>query len=299
MLFACTDHSSNKAQQTPRNNTAARVVSLDVCADQYALELLPAAHIAALSPDAVSDFSYHQDKARTHKTVRPRAEDILALKPDIVLRAHGGGPNAARLFEAAGIDVVNIGWVNTLEGDAQGSVIDTLRTVAQDLNQAPVGERLITQYEQRLTALKDSRTTASQTALYVTPYGATTGTDSLIHDLIELGGYENYQKGRGWASLPLERLTQDEPDIILTSFFDSHDSVSAHWSPSRHPIIRRMMDERPSVDLKGAWTSCNAWFVLDVAEAIQSARLKAARLEAAHLESARLGRTKSPQGLIQ
>ena len=270
LLSSCT----KQTVKTPSNSDTPRIVSLDVCADQYALALLPSDHIAALSPDADSDFSYHQDKARSHSSVRPRAEDILALKPDIVLRAYGGGPNATRMFEAAGIEVVNIGWVNTLEGDTQGSVIDTLRTVAEDLNQASTGERLITQYEQRLTALKDTHNTTRDTALYVTPYGATTGTGSLVHDLIILGGYANYQQRAGWASLPLERLTQDQPDIILTSFFDSHGSVSAHWSPSRHPIIRRMMDQIPSVNLKGAWTSCNAWFALDVAEAIQSARLE-------------------------
>ena len=271
--------SSCQGQSVSTSETRAtpKIISLDVCADQYALELLPSEHIAALSPDAVSDFSYHQDKARAHRVVRPRAEDILALKPDIVLRAYGGGPNATRLFEAAGIKVVNIGWVDRLAGDDAGSVVATLRDIAQKLNQASTGERLISQYKQRLANLVDN-TDPHQTALYVTPYGATTGPNSLIHDLITLGGYENYQQRSGWSPLPLERLTQDQPDIILTSFFDSHDQLSAHWSPSRHPLIKHMMTDRPTIDLKGAWTSCNAWFVLDAAEAIQAVRLEQAEL---------------------
>jgi len=91
------------AANAPRPiNPAPKIVSLDFCADQYALELLPRSQILALSPDALAKFSYHKDRAQNIPTVRPRAEDILALKPDLIIRSYGGGPRTAKMFEAAG-----------------------------------------------------------------------------------------------------------------------------------------------------------------------------------------------------
>ncbi len=61
-----------------------RIVSLDYCADQYVLKLVEPQRILALSPDAEKSFSYMREAARALPKVRPRAEDVLVLKPDLV-----------------------------------------------------------------------------------------------------------------------------------------------------------------------------------------------------------------------
>ena len=53
-----------------------KVVSLDYCADQFVLKLLPRASILALSPDAHRDFSYMRDAVDGLRQVRPIAEEI-------------------------------------------------------------------------------------------------------------------------------------------------------------------------------------------------------------------------------
>jgi len=87
-----------------------RIVSLDYCADQFVLKFAPQEHILAVSPDAGKDFSYMRDAAVGIPTVRPVAEDILALKPDLVVRAYGGGPGVTALLQRAGIEVLDVGW---------------------------------------------------------------------------------------------------------------------------------------------------------------------------------------------
>ena len=78
---------------------ASRIVSLDYCADQFVLGLADRERILALSPDAGKDFSYLRAEASGLPTVRPRSEDVLALRPDLVVRNYGGGPRAAAFFE--------------------------------------------------------------------------------------------------------------------------------------------------------------------------------------------------------
>ena len=79
-----------------------RIVSLDFCADQYVLKLADREQILAVSPDAVREFSYMRETAQGLPTVRSVAEDVLILKPDLVVRSYGGGPKAGDFFERAG-----------------------------------------------------------------------------------------------------------------------------------------------------------------------------------------------------
>ena len=267
-LCACAPISADKDMKAI---AAPRIVSLDFCADQYALELLPKSQILALSPDARTDFSYHKTRAAGVAQVRPRAEDVLALKPDLVLRSYGGGPQAARLYKAAGVPVINIGWANHLRGESEGSVSALMRDVAAQLKVSDKGEALIQNYHARLAALSAEGQNRSH-ALYMTPYGVTTGPGSLVHDMIELAGFENFESRAGWRPLPLERLTSERPEFVITGFFDSHQSQTANWSSMRHPIAKAALEASDAISLKGAWTSCGAWFLLDAVEEMQAAK---------------------------
>jgi len=267
-LFCVLGCKPSPLTKAPHNiNSAPKIVSLDFCADQYVLELLPPHQILALSPDARAEFSYHKDRAHNIPSVRPRTEDILALKPDLIIRSYGGGPNAGKMFKAAGIPVVNIGWANQLSGEGDGSVISVMRQTAHALGQTEKGAHLIKIYQSRLKRLT-AQGPKDKSALYMTPYGVTTGPGSLVDQLITLAGYHNFQTQTGWHPIPLERLTSETPDHVITSFFDSHNQITAHWSAMRHPVARRALSGQKALPLKGAWTSCGAWFLMDAAEAL-------------------------------
>jgi len=109
------------------------------------------------------------------------------------------------------------------------------------------------------------------TLLYATPGGVTTGPGSLIHELIELAGYRNFQTEPGWQPLPLERLAYEKPDRVAVAWFGRRDYNPDQWSAARHPLMRTA-SEHPIIGLEGAWTACGGWFVLDAAEAMARAR---------------------------
>ena len=101
LLAACTGERPLPQADLPASPM--RIVSLDFCADQYVLKLADRENILALSPEATMTHSYLREAAKGVPTVRPFAEDALALAPDLIVRSYGGGPNAERFFEQAGI----------------------------------------------------------------------------------------------------------------------------------------------------------------------------------------------------
>ena len=238
-----------------------RVASLDVCADQYVLKLLERERILAVSPDATASFSYMRDAARGLRVVRPVAEDVLVLKPDLVVRAYGGGPNATAFFERAGVPVLTIGWATDIPG-----VFDIIESTAAGLAERERGARLVAEMRERLERLQSNA--ADRSVLYMTPSGVTTGPDSLVHEMLVAARLENFQTQPGWQPIPLERLAYESPDLVAAAFFDTHTNHPNGWSPMRHPVARAELSDRPVVSLRGAWTACSGWFLMDAVEAL-------------------------------
>lgn len=240
-----------------------RIVSLDYCADQYVLKLVDRGRILALSPDAESSVSFMRGIARGLPKVAARAEDVLVLRPDLVVRSHGGGPGAAAFFQRAGVPVLQLGHAEDIAG-IRRTLIDT----ARGLGEPARGDRIAAEMDARLAALR--RRPGGKQALYMTSGGVTTGPGTLIDEMLRAAGFRNFQQEPGWHPLPLERLARERPDVVAAAFFGS-DALLDRWSAARHPIARAQLRGRPVVGLNGAWTACGGWFLLDAVEALARA----------------------------
>ena len=245
-----------------------RIVSLDYCADQYVLKMVDPERILAVSPDADSPFSYMREtakelEAKGLKTVRSSAEDVLILKPDLVVRSYGGGPNATKFFEKAGIPVLNVGWAGDIDG-----IKRVTREMAEGLGVPERGEDIVKNMAARLAALDVEGN--PKNVLYMTPSGVTSGPGSLVDEILKTAGLTNFQTKPGWRSLPLEELAYQQPDIIAAAFFDTNDREKDRWSAMRHPIAKAQVDTLPTVAISGAVMSCGGWFALDGIEALAS-----------------------------
>lgn len=241
-----------------------RVVSLDYCADQYALKLLDRSQLLALSPDATADFSYLRTEASGIRQVRPRAEEVLALEPDLILRSYGGGPNASGFYQRAGMRVVSIQTGNTI-----ASVIDALTTTAEALGVTERGKDTVADLETRLAAINPPAQRKS--ALYLTPAGFTSGPGALVHELLIAAGLRNFETAPGWRSVSLERLAYEQPRVIAAAFFEgSLAQRTDAWNPLRHSLVRRKLKGLPRVVLPSAWTACGGWFLIDTVERLNA-----------------------------
>ena len=241
-----------------------RIVSLDFCADQYVLKFVGRNRILAISPDAEREFSYMRDHAAGLPTVRPVAEDVIILKPDLVVRSYGGGPQAPAMFASAGVPVHNVGWAEDVE-----AVLQTIRETAGALGSAGPGLAVAAAMPSRLAALRADATHAS--ALYMTPAGVTSGPGSLIHEMLTGAGLNNFQARPGWGPIALERLAYERPDLVAAAFFESLTNHPHAWSPIRHPVARSRLGDGAVVPIKGAWTACGGWFLADAMDALAAA----------------------------
>ena len=266
-LGACEVDPPDSSTADPRPR---RIVSLDFCADQYVLKFVESERILALSPDAGQDFSYMRDHAAGLPSVRPVAEDVIILKPDLVVRSYGGGPQAPAMFERAGIPLHNVGWAEDIE-----AVIHTIEDTARVLGSEQQGLAVAAEMQVRLAALRRHEREAS--ALYLTPAGVTSGPGSLVHELIAAAGLENFQTRPGWGPISLERLAYEQPDLIAAGFFGTLTHHPHVWSEIRHPVARAQLDGVAVVTIDGAWTACGAWFLMDAVEALASAAGAAGR----------------------
>lgn len=250
---------------TPTDTAAARIASLDYCADQYVLALADHGDIAGVSRDALKDFSFMSADARGLKRVRPDLEELTALSPDIVIRQWGGAPALLDNLAANGAAIVTLDYATTFE-----EIEENILMVAHALNGEARGQALISEMRRRLSALGPKTRTIR--ALYVTPGGVTAGRHTLIDAAMKAAGVENAADDKTfWPPLSVEELILDPPDLIIAGFVDTRDDRVNHWSASRHDALHDVFAQTPTIFIDSALLSCAAWFSVSIAEEIARA----------------------------
>lgn len=250
---------------------AVRVFSADYCADQLVLALADRGQIAALSVDAEKDFSYLREASHGLPQARAGAEEIHASNAGLVLRTWGG--DAIRI-ERLGVRVVTLGYAADVS-----AIKENVRVAARALGQIERGERLAGEIDKRLAALKAKGPTGVE-ALYVTPGGVTAGAGTIIDAIFNAAGVQNIAAKNGltdWPPLSAETLIDDPPQFIVTGFFSANSERIDHWSATRHPAIRRAIEQAPHVELAADTLACPGFFSLDAAETIRKAADHAAQ----------------------
>lgn len=258
MLLAACSQGPGHGPAAPR-----RIVSLDYCADQYVLRFARRGDILALSPEATRRYSYLREQAAGLPQVRPRTASVLALRPTLVVRSYGGGPGIETFLARAGVEVVQLGYPETL-ADVRAEVL----RVGEELGNPAAAQALAADMDRRLAAVAGRRG-AQRSALYITPGGVTAGPGTMIDELLTAAGRDNFQARPGWNTIPLERLAYERPDMVAAGFFES--KPTGPWSAARHPLARDRLGDLPRVAVEGAWMSCGGWFLLDAVEALAGA----------------------------
>lgn len=243
---------------------APRVVSLDYCADQYALALADPEQILAVSVQAGDAHSALRERAAGLPRVRDAAEDVLALDPDLVVRSYGGGARARGYYARLGVAVYDLGYANDFD-----AVRAMIRSAADALGHPERGETLIGQMDADLAA---AATGPRLSALYMTPSGVTAGSGTMIDALLQAANFENAAArdgAAGWRSIPLEGLIDQEPDVVVTAFFDGASAPVDSWSMASHPVFQDLFERSVRVELDGAAVSCSSWMLAAAARRVR------------------------------
>jgi iron complex transport system substrate-binding protein len=246
---------------TPTYARPLRVMSLDQCADQYVLALVPEGELA-LSPRADDPDSWMRDAAAGRARIRPTLEAAVGFQPDVVVRYWGGEPRLLAALEGRGVRVVTIQDATDLD-----QVRDVIRTVSAGLEQPERGRAMIARMDRRLGGIEPL---SRGLALYLTAGGFTAGPGTLIGAILGAAGYANLATAPGFSAVSVERIALFPPTRFVLGFFDQ---IRADWrGPGRHPVVRRAAQGRTAARLPAAALSCPAWFAADAAAILADAR---------------------------
>lgn len=238
-------------------------MSLDFCADQYVLSLMPAPIDLRLSLDATRDFSYWRTRAVSYSSLPARLESIYRFKPDIVIRSYGGGVAIRSRLEALGIPVVQLNTVSHLS-----MVSDNVRLVAKHIDRQTEAEAMIKAWEQEMAQLNGA--SLSKSLLYVTASGTVAGQKTLINELIRRAGFSNYNQGHYWSTLPLESIAMKPPELFATAFFNPKQYIH-QWSPVKHDVARQAMSQQPTLALNSAEIACPGLYTINAIRQMRNA----------------------------
>lgn len=243
-----------------------RIVSLDYCADQFVLALADRDQIVALSRGSQRDDSYYRASARGIRQTRGTLEEVLALRPDLVVRNWGGPWDAETVYARFDVPVLQVGDAPDFN-IAREDLLGAARVIAHPDR----GQTLAHDLDLRLARLHAVAPRRPPPVIYLSAGGAVAGSGTMMNSVIEAAGGRNAYPGESWTVLPLERMVELPPAVIALGFFDHARSNVNPWLPGRHPALRRALARAETVTLPLAAISCEAWYAIDAAERLAAA----------------------------
>jgi iron complex transport system substrate-binding protein len=191
-----------------------RVVSLNPCLDAVLVHVADRAQILGLSHYARdAQQSTIAAVARTYPITYESAEEVIALRPDVVLSAAHSSPATRAALKRLNIRTelfkVPNSWV---ENQAQ------IRRIADAVGHPQRGEALIAQVEVAMARGAPRPGTRPVTALVFQPNGFAAGHGTLVDEMMRRAGFENVAERYGlrkWGNVSLERLLDDPPEVLL------------------------------------------------------------------------------------
>jgi len=227
----------------------ARIVSLNLCADQYLLALADPAQIVALTRFARDpNMSAAANAARTIPVSRGSAEDVLMLRPDLVISSPFRRQTVAAVLAGR-----NVATLDLPPADSYTAIVTQVRQVAAAIGHPDRGETLIRRMDTALARLPRAPG-GGRTAAYYQRRGFLTGTGTLVDELMQRLGLANLATRLGkpaLSQLSLEQMALARPDYLVVESATDH-VTDQGTEMLHHPIL----DGIPRLRIPEAWTVC-------------------------------------------
>ncbi len=216
------------------------IVSLNPCTDAVLAEVADPAQILAIShysadPEA---SSLGVDQARRFRTVSGSVEEVLALRPDIIVGDRFIAPATSRAFERLGLRLERF----PIDASVEGSEAQVLRLAAL-AGHPERGEALVRRMRAALAAAAPPPGAAPVPAVVWQAGGMVPGEGTLIADLLRRTGFAQLSAVRGLRQgeiLPLEALLADPPRVVLAT----GNVLSNENRGLAHPALRSLAGTR-------------------------------------------------------
>ena len=241
-----------------------RIVSLNLCSDQLLHEFGFHARIAALSYLATdAQYSVIAAAAKNFPSVRGNAEELIALKPDLVIAGPYTTKTSVAMLRRLGKRVMILPIATNF-----AQLRANIAQVAEALGEGARGAEIIRAFDQRLGVLKRRvKGVRPRAAVYYTN-SVTQIAGSIEAQVLKFAGYRNIAdevKLSPRGSLSLERLLLVRPDIIVLGH-DPENYKTVLADNLRHPALGNYLKNRAWVAIPERLWICGTPAVLDAAE---------------------------------
>ncbi len=206
------------------------IVSLNPCSDAVLAEVADPGQILALSHYSRDPASSSMDVARARQfhAVSGSVEEILSLRPDVVISDDFLPPATAGALQALAIPVERLPIANSVE--ASKAQVTRIAAIAGHPER---GRALVARIDAALARAAPPPGAAPVSAVVWQSGGIVPGDASLIGDLLRRTGFRSLSAARGLGQadvLPLEAMLADPPRVILAAGnpLASEDRLLAH-----------------------------------------------------------------------
>lgn len=209
--------SQSRAAPEPQAKAHPTIVSLNPCTDAILAEVADPAQILAISHYSKDPRSSSMDAvtARLLPSTRGTVEEVLSLRPDLVLGSTFVDPATASAYRRLGLHFEPIGMASTIAGSRA-----QIRQIAAMTGHPQRGEALVARIDAALAAAAPPIGANPVPTVVWQSGGMVPGDGTLIADLLRHTGFVNFAAARGLGQadfLPLEKMLADPPGLILVA----------------------------------------------------------------------------------
>ncbi len=262
------------AMTVPASAQQPRIASINVCTDQLLLALADPQQILGLSPysrDAVRSWS--ASEAAKFPKLSGEAEDVLILKPDVVV--------AGRFTKRATRELLKQKGLRVVEFDAARSFDDVrsqIRRMGEIVGHPDRAAAEVARLDAAVARMRAQVKGQPYKVLAVSRRGWVSGSDSLTSAMLAEVGLSNAASAFGLrlgGFAPLEAIIQLKPDLLLLS--DSGDVAEDQGKAFLlHPALEKLYPPEKRIVVSERLTVCGGPMLVEALDrlAAELARLR-------------------------
>ncbi len=228
-----------------------RIVSMNVCTDQILIALADPEQILGLSRFS-RDASWTADGVRRYPILSGGAEDILVLRPDIVLASLFDKRSTRELLKERGLRVAEFSVPQNLEESRI-----QIREIGEIVGHPDRATREIARLDAALARARRAVADKHHSVLPLSRRGWVAGSDSFVSSLLGEAGLFNAAGDLGFGIggfASLEAIVNVKPDFLLVSqagdaasdegqAFLLHPALARFYPPAKRIVIPERMTE--------------------------------------------------------
>lgn len=193
-----------------------RIVSLNLCADQYLIALADHDQVSALTHNARNPaLSFRAAEASDWPISDGNAEALMVIQPDLVIASRIRRPEIRLFLESRNIPILEIEPAHTFEDIRRQTEL-----IAAAIGHPERGQALIEDMQNRLRNVKAAAPRETLTAAHYQRRGFLSGEATLMSEIMETAGLRNIAGtlgARRTQRISMEVLVASQPDILISS----------------------------------------------------------------------------------